>query len=67
MSHIELLQLQNQYGVSKKNPYIFGISGRTKYIHLRACNLIRTFAKVCGALNSGSLRGTELRKQLPVP
>lgn len=58
-----LLKYRDQYGVPKSNPYLFGLPGRT-HITLKACNLMRYYAKACGAPNPTRLRGTELRKQI---
>ncbi|KAG5864757.1 hypothetical protein JTB14_020181 [Gonioctena quinquepunctata] len=58
-----LLEYRDQYGVPKSNPYLFGVPGRS-HITLKACNLMRYYAKACGAPNPTRLRGTELRKQI---
>lgn len=55
--HVELVKCckllllhRNQAGVSKQNPYLFGIRGVLKGDHrfLRACELMRVFATSCG-------------------
>ncbi|KAG5890689.1 hypothetical protein JTB14_011655 [Gonioctena quinquepunctata] len=58
-----LLEYRDQYGVPKSNPYLFGVPGRS-HITLKACNLMRYYAKACGAPNPTRLRGTELRKHI---
>ncbi|KAG5890691.1 hypothetical protein JTB14_011657 [Gonioctena quinquepunctata] len=58
-----LLEYRDQYSVPKSNPYLFGVPGRS-HITLKACNLMRYYAKACGAPNPTRLRGTELRKQI---
>lgn len=65
-SVILILKYRKQAGVSKKNPYVFGLPGRNKerYKYLRACALLRKFAEECNANQSSTLRGTILRKHV---
>ncbi|VEN50567.1 unnamed protein product [Callosobruchus maculatus] len=61
-----ILQFRQQAGVSKKNPYVFGLPSTDKrcFKYLRACELIRKFSRDCGAAVPISLRGTTLRKHI---
>ncbi|CAG9820722.1 unnamed protein product [Phaedon cochleariae] len=61
-----LLRHRSQAGVSRQNPYLFGIPGILKgdYKYLSACRLMRKFAYECGAKQPGTLRGTVLRKHV---
>lgn len=61
-----ILKLREQANVSKRNPYIFGLpcNEKHRYRHLRACLLLRKFAKECNAKYSNTLRGTILRKHV---
>lgn len=65
-SVILILKYRKQAGVSKKNPYVFGLPGRNKerYKYLRACALLRKFAEECNGNQSSTLRGTILRKHV---
>lgn len=61
-----ILKWRKEANVSSKNLYIFGLSGLNKhrYRYLRACVLMRKFAKECNASSSTTLRGTMLRKHV---
>lgn len=60
---ILILKFRKEAKVPKKNPYIFGLPGFTtnRYRYLRACIIMRRFAKECNAMHSTSLRGTLLK------
>lgn len=58
-----ILHFRNEAGVSKENPYVFGLTGGNNTF-LRACKLLRSFSKLCGAKNPENLRGTQLRKHI---
>ncbi|XP_067217009.1 uncharacterized protein [Linepithema humile] len=61
-----ILQFRKEAEVPQKNPYVFGLRGSNKnrYRYLRACILMRKFARECDAIESSSLRGTILRKHV---
>lgn len=61
-----ILEFRLEAGVPQKNPYVFGLPGldRNRYKYLRACVLMRKFAKQCDASYPTSLRGTLLRKHV---
>jgi len=61
-----ILKWRKEANVPSKNPYIFGLPGfnNHRYKYLRACVLMRKFAKECNANYSTTLRGTTLRKQI---
>ncbi|XP_011882433.1 PREDICTED: uncharacterized protein LOC105570082, partial [Vollenhovia emeryi] len=61
-----ILQFRTQAKVPQKNPYVFGLRGynKNRYRYLRACLLMRKFARECNAIESSSLRGTILRKHV---
>lgn len=60
-----ILKYREEAGVSKKNPYVFGIPGNsTVHTHLSACNLMRRFSVESKIPNPELLRGTFLRKHL---
>ncbi|KAJ8944572.1 hypothetical protein NQ314_009443 [Rhamnusium bicolor] len=60
-----ILKFRNEAAVPNKNPYIFGIPGKSLgNSYLRACDLMRTFAKESGISNDSLMRGTQLRNQL---
>lgn len=60
-----ILHYREQAGVSKKNPYVFGIASQDKTNkYLRACALLRQFSAECGAKNTDRLTGTKLRKHI---
>lgn len=63
---ILILKFRKDANVSKKNPYIFGLPSLNKqrFRYLRACVLMRKFAKECNASHSTTLRGTTLRKHI---
>lgn len=63
---IILLKYREKANVPKKNPYIFGLPSVNKhrFRYLRACVLLRTFAKECNASQSTTLRGTSLCKHI---
>jgi len=60
-----LLKFRTKANVPKKNPFIFGLPGlnKNRYRYLRACVLMRKFARECNA-NESTLRGTTLRKHI---
>lgn len=52
-------------GILPSNPYIFALPGKSYIpLHLKACDLMRKFAKESGVDNHHLIRGTQLRKQL---
>lgn len=57
------MHFRNEAGVSDENPYVFGLPGGNNTF-LRACKLLRSFSKLCGAKNPENLRGTQLRKHI---
>lgn len=59
-----IINNREKAGVEEKNPFIFGIPGfdGTRYKHLRACNLLRRFSKLCNAKYPERLRAGKLRK-----
>lgn len=59
-----ILKYRSRCRVPENNPYVFGVTGRGDFAHLRACALMRFYAKACGAPNPMALRGTELRKHV---
>lgn len=61
-----ILQFRKEAGVPQKNPYVFRLRGSNKdrYRYLRACILMRKFARECNAIESSSLHGTILRKHV---
>ncbi|KAG5872851.1 hypothetical protein JTB14_017532 [Gonioctena quinquepunctata] len=61
-----VIKYRTEIGVSKYNPYIFGLPGGDKkqYPHLQACNLMRKHSECCGAKHPERLRGTHLRKHI---
>lgn len=64
---MQLIILQrNKVGVSKNNPYIFGLPGEheKEYSHLQACQMMRKFSEFYGAEHPNRLRGTNLRKHI---
>lgn len=58
------LKYRKEANVPQKNSYIFGLPSinKDRYRYLRACVLIRKFARECNASQSTTLRGTTLRK-----
>lgn len=58
-----ILKYRNDAKVSNENPYVFGQPGHVNS-HLRANDLIRQYAILCGASNPNLLRGTLLRKHI---
>nr|CAI5848823.1 unnamed protein product [Callosobruchus analis] len=63
----EILQNRTKFGVSKSNPYIFGLPNNTfknDFKYLRACALLRKYAAASGAEHPERLRGTKLRKHI---
>ncbi|XP_077277339.1 uncharacterized protein LOC143905657 isoform X1 [Temnothorax americanus] len=63
---ILILKYRQEAKVPKKNPYIFGLPSinKNRYRYLRACILMRKFARDCNASQSTTLRGTTLRKHI---
>nr|CAI5838478.1 unnamed protein product [Callosobruchus analis] len=62
-----ILQNRTKFGVSKSNPYIFGLPNDTfknDFKYLRACALLRRYAAASGAEHPERLRGTKLRKHI---
>lgn len=61
-----LLKYRTKANVPKNNPFIFGLPGfdKNRYRYLRACILMRKFARECNASESTTLRGTTLRKHI---
>ncbi|XP_071653728.1 uncharacterized protein [Temnothorax longispinosus] len=61
-----ILKFRKKANIPKKNPYIFGLPGLNKhrYRYLRACILMREFARECNASCPATLRGTTLRKHI---
>lgn len=61
-----ILTYRNNAKVPSKNPFLFGIpnDNKKRFKYLRACVLLRTFSKNCGAKLPHSLRGTQLRKHI---
>lgn len=61
-----ILKYRKQAQVPDKNPYIFGLPGVSKhrYKYLRACVLMREFARECNASSSTTLRSTTLKKHI---
>lgn len=61
-----ILKYRQEANVPKKNPYIFGLPSinKDRYRYLRACILLRKFARECNASHSTTLRGTTLRKHI---
>lgn len=53
-------------GVPESNQYLFGLPSNDKdrFKYLRACDLMRQYAKECGAEILNALRGTKLRKHI---
>jgi len=60
-----LLKFRTKANIPKKNPFIFRLPGlnQNRYRYLRACVLMRKFARECNA-NESTLRGTTLRKHI---
>lgn len=61
-----ILNYRKEANVSQKNPYICGLpsADKDRYRYLRACVLMRKFARECNANQSTTLRGTTLRKHI---
>lgn len=61
-----ILKYRKEAGVPSRNPYVFGLHGmdKNRYKYLRACVLMRKFARECNATSSATLRGTILRKHI---
>ncbi|XP_070515392.1 uncharacterized protein [Cardiocondyla obscurior] len=61
-----IVNYRTQAGVSKDNPFIFGINTMVekRSAYLKACVLIRKYSKACGADIPSSLRCTTLRKHI---
>lgn len=61
-----ILKFRTKANVPKKNPFIFGLPDfdKKRYRYLRACVLMRKFARACNASESTTLRGTTLRKHI---
>lgn len=59
-----ILNYREKAGVSRNNPYIFGVPGGGESNYLSACTLIRKYSVECGAEFPSRLRGTLLRKHI---
>jgi len=61
-----ILKFRTETNVPEKNPFIFGLPGlnKNRYRYLRACLLMRKFARECNTNESTTLRGTTLRKHI---
>ncbi|XP_036140240.1 uncharacterized protein LOC105837383 [Monomorium pharaonis] len=61
-----ILKYRKNAGAKSNNKYVFCVpsANKLKKKYLRACPLMRKFAKECGAIIPSSLRGTTLRKQV---
>lgn len=59
-----LLKFRKHAKIAENNPYIFAAPGVKSTRYLRACNLIRKYASLCGAQHPERLRGTKLRKHI---
>ncbi|XP_044764696.1 uncharacterized protein LOC123321292 [Coccinella septempunctata] len=59
-----LLKYRSEAGVSKNNPYLFGIPGTLKgdFRYLSACQLMRRYAYECGAKKSSKFKGNGTKK-----
>lgn len=59
-----IIKFRSIAGVPDKNPYVFGIPGRSQFTHLESTSLMRKYSIACGAKNPYRLRGTKLRKHI---
>lgn len=59
-----LLKYRSQAKIDQKNQYVFAVPGVKNAKYLRACNIIRKHAVLCGAEHPERLRGTKLRKHI---
>lgn len=57
-----IIRHRHNAGVSKRNPYVFGLDGLSDQSFLSATKLLNEFSKKCGADKPETLRGTPLRK-----
>ncbi|KAF5305491.1 hypothetical protein FQA39_LY01582 [Lamprigera yunnana] len=60
-----IIDMREKAGVTETNPYVFGLPGSAgTHKYLEACRLLQKYSEECGAVNPGSLRGTQLRKHM---